>query len=248
MIRRRWIALALLVAIAVTIAPQSSRAQIPMIAQGIIHATVASVNVANTTALTLLYQYPIPAALLATWTTNNTAFGAAPLHLRLNGTIRTLGTVGGPTNNNLTVTLGSTAPIASMMVVNGGILPPDLGAGNNCAGIAVANACFAPFTLDVMISPIATLTSTSDVDLRGASGGGKPSVYMTARLSVASTTLGQNPAFIGATTETTYNAATLAAVNLSGATSFPLNVNFQWGTAASGNSLNIYNGVLKLGF
>ena len=36
-----------------------------MIAQGIIHATVASVNAANTTASTLLYQYSIPAALLA---------------------------------------------------------------------------------------------------------------------------------------------------------------------------------------
>src|SRR5262245_8521517 len=105
---RRWIALALLVALAVTIAPQSSQAQIPLISNGIIHATVASVNVANTTSEQLLYQYPIPAALIASWTSNNTAFGAVPLHLRLNGGIRTLGTVAG-VGASVGVSLGGSA-------------------------------------------------------------------------------------------------------------------------------------------
>lgn len=236
---RRWIALALVALALVTIAPPSSRAQIPMIAQGIIHATVASVNAANTTASTLLYQYSIPAALLASWTTNNTAFGTAPLHLRLNGLIRTAGTVGGVTGNSLAINLGGSS--ATMLVVNGNALPPDLGQGNQCGGTSIANACFAPAALDVYISPIATLTSTSNVDLRP----GQPSVVMIARFSVASTTQGQaNYQF---TTETTYNAATLASLNLN-QSAFTLNVNWVWGAAASVNSLNIYNGVLKLGF
>ena len=236
---RRWIALALVALAVVTIAPPSSRAQIPMIANGIIHATVASVNVANTTSEQLLYQYTIPAALLATWTTSNTAFGTAPLHLRLHGGIRTLGTVGGITGNSLAVNLGGSS--ATMMVVNGAAIAPDLGSGNQCAGGTQPGACPAPVALDVYISPLATRTSQNCTDLRACN----PSVYMAARFVTASTTLvGGSNSFA---TENAYNAATLAVLNLN-QSSFTLNVLYRWGSAASGNSLNIYNGVLKLGF
>jgi VanZ family protein len=65
--KTRWIAIAILVALAVSFAPLSSRAQstIPMISHGIINATVASVNAANTTAEILLYEFTVPASFLA---------------------------------------------------------------------------------------------------------------------------------------------------------------------------------------
>lgn len=237
---RRWIALALVALAVLTIAPPSSRAQIPMIANGMVHATVASVNSANTTAETLLYQYQIPAALIATWTSSNRAFGSAPLHLRLNGGIRTAGTVAGVTGNSLAVSLGGSS--ATMLVVNGGALPPDLGQTTACGGAAVGiGACQAPVALDVMISPIATVTTQNCTDLRPCS----LTVYVAGRFVVASTT--QAVANYQFGTETSYNAATIATLNLN-QTSQTLNVLWRWGAAASNNSLNIYNGVLKLGF
>src|SRR5262245_50034209 len=236
MTARRWIAFLVIVAIVALVAP-ASRAQIPMIANGVIHATVASVNVANTTSEQLLYQYPIPAALIASWTSSNIAFGAAPIHLRLNGGIRTVGTVGGVTAT-LGVNLGGST--ATMVVVNGNLLQSDLGSGTACSGAAMGiGACQAPVALDVMISPIATVTSQNCTDLRPCAY----TLFMTGRFVYASTSqtglAGNNHGFA---TENAYNVASLGTVNnLTGQT---LNVFWRWGAAASGNSLNIYNGIL----
>ena len=82
-LRRRLLPLALLALVLVALPLSPVRAQIPMIANGVITATNASVNVANTTSEQLLFQYPIPAALMASWTTTNAAFASTPLHLVL---------------------------------------------------------------------------------------------------------------------------------------------------------------------
>src|SRR6266850_6383023 len=162
---RRHLIPAVLLALVLLALPLSPvRAQIPMIANGLVTATVASVNAANTTTEVLLFQYPIPAALIASWTSSNLAFGANPLHLRLNGGIRTLGTVAGVVAT-LGVNLGGAS--ATMVVVNGGALPGDLGSGTACAGVAQGpGACQAPVALDVYISPIATVTTQNCTDLR----------------------------------------------------------------------------------
>jgi hypothetical protein len=242
MTARRWIALALVVAALVAIAPPASHAQIPMIANGIIHATSASVNAANSTAEILLYQYPIPAALWASWTTNNQAFASVPIHLRLNGGIKTVGTVGGITGNSLAVNLTSQTgvQIATMVIMNGATIPADLG-GGACGGATQApNACQAPITVDVVVNPIATLTTQNATDLR-------PQVFqafLTGRVAVASTTQGVVSNTLA--TENAYNATTFSQANNN--QTAVLNVVWRWGSAASGNSLNIYNGVLKLGF
>jgi hypothetical protein len=234
---RRWLALSLIALVALTtVGP--ARAQIPMIANGIIHATVASVNVANTTTEQLLYQYPIPAALIASWTSSNIAFGAAPIHLHLQGGIRTIGTVAGNVAN-LGVNLGGS--LATFSVINAGVLPPDLGSGTACGGFAVGiGACQAPVALDVYISPIATLTSQNCTDLRPC----QYSLYMAARFVAASTA--QSNVTQTWATETVFNVATLGTINVLQPQT--LNVLWRWGAAASGNSLNIYNGVLKLGY
>jgi hypothetical protein len=215
--RLRWLALSLIALVALSsVGP--ARAQIPMIANGIIHATNASVNAANTTTETLLYQYPIPAALIASWTASNAAFASTPLHLVLNGTVQSttgvtahLGTLG--------VNLGSLTT-ASFVIANGTAIETG----------GVSNAVH----IDVWISPIATVTTQNCTDLRPCN----VSVYMAGRM-------GYGTAGVTAGTETVANGFVLgtAAMNQ------PLNLNvlWRWSGAASGNTLNIYNGVLKLG-
>jgi hypothetical protein len=222
---RRWLALLLVTAVA--LASGEARAQIPMIANGIVHATNATVNAANTTTETLLYQYPIPAALIASWTSSNTAFAATPLHLRLNGSLvtnSTTGLGGGVGAATLGVNLGGS--LATMMVVNG-LLPDNLGRGPLGA---------APVGIDVWISPIATVTTQNCTDLRPCN----VSLYMSGKFTTASIT------GVNAATEITSNAVVLGTINvLQGQT---LNVLWRWASAASSNSLNIYSGVLKLGY
>jgi hypothetical protein len=237
---RRWIALALVALLAVTLAPPSSRAQIPMLSQGMVMSTVASVNAANTTSETLLYQYPIPAALIASWTTNNTAFGAAPLHLRLTGLLRTAGGTGLGGNNapaTLGVNLGGAS--ATMTILNGATLPSDIGAGTSCgSGAAMGvGACYMPMAIDVVISPIATVTTQNCTDVRPCAY----SLFMTGRFMTASFTAANAQA-----TEYAVNVATLGTINTQ--TSQTLNVLWRWGSASSVNAVNIYNGVLKLGY
>lgn len=215
---RRWIALALIAALAVTTAPPSSRAQIPMIANGIVMSTVASVNIANTTTEQLMYQYPIPAALLASWTTTNRAFGSAPLHLVLMGTVQSTGagalTVG--------VNLQSSTTTASMLAANGAILNTAAAGG--------------PMQLDFWVSPIATLTTTNCTDLKPCT----PGLYMRTRLSFQGIAVGA--------TEVVLNGLSLPSAAGITNQATTLNVLGRWSAAASGNTLNIYNGVLKLGY
>jgi hypothetical protein len=218
-----------------------ARAQIPIIANGLVNATIASVNAANTTTETLLYQYPIPAALIASWTALNNAFGAPPLHLRLNGLMRTAGGTGLGGNNapaTLGVNLGGSA--ATMTILNGLTLPSDLGSGTSCgSGAAMGvGACYAPVAIDVLFSPIATVTTQNCTDLRPCSY----SVYMSGRFMTASIAANNN----SLATELTVNTATLGTVNV--LTSQTLNVLWRWGSAASVNTLNIYNGSLTIGW
>ncbi len=231
--RLRWLALSLIAVFALTtVGP--AHAQIPMLAQGMVMSTVASVNAANTTAETLLFQYPIPAALLASWTSTN-AFGSAPLHLRLNGTIVTSGASPGATLGvNLTSASGV---VASMVIINGAALQQDLGRGLVCGGSSagLTGACPAPASIDVYLSPIATLTTQNCTDLRPCN----QSIYMAGDAKFASLSS------TSVATISTYNTASLAAANINQA--LTLNVVWRWAVAASVNSVNIYNGVLKLG-
>lgn len=217
-----------------------AQAQIPMLAQGLVMTTNASVNAANTTSEILLYQYQLPAALLASWTTTNTAFGSTPLHLRLNGTIQASG--GAPVASlgvNLTP-LGSaqSSSVATLAIINGAAMQQDIGRGTACNGSANASpgACAAPFWIDVMLSPIATVTTQNCTDLRPCNA----SIYFAGQAQYASLS------GTSAATLTSYNAASLAAVNIN--QPMVINVNWRWGVAASINSVNIYNGELKLGF
>lgn len=229
----RVIVLLLIGLLALSVAPAA--AQIPTPTHGIVHATVASVNAANTTAEILLYEYPIPAAYIASWTSANIAYGAAPLHLRLNGGIRTLGS--SPTAT-LGINLGGA--LATMVLVNGSSLPTDYGSGTACAGAAQGpGACQAPVAIDIVISPIATLTTQNCTDLRPC----QYSMFMSGKFVAATTTQTTAGTFA---TEANFNAATLATIN--NRQPATLKVLWRWGGAASGNSLNIYNGVLKLGF
>lgn len=234
---RRWIALSLIAALALTtVGP--ARAQIPMLAQGLVMSTDASVNAANTTTETLLFQYPIPAALIASWTATNAAFGAAPLHLRLNGTLvtnSTTGLGGGVGAATLGVNLGGAN--ASLVLVNGALLPDNLGRGSACNGVSAGvGACPAPLSIDVWFAPIATLTTQNCTDLRPCN----QSLYMSGKFSTATAT-GTNYA-----SDVTLNAVVLGTINVLQPQT--LNVVWRWASAASNNSLNIYNGVLKLGY
>jgi hypothetical protein len=137
-----------------------ARAQIPVIAQGIITATNASVNAANTTSEQLLFQYALPGALMASWTTSNTAFASVPLHLKLNGTVVSTGAGAG----TIGVNLGSA--LATVSVSNSGYFTPAAGG---------------PIRIDAWISPIATVTTQNCTDLRPCN----VSVYMAVRVESA---------------------------------------------------------------
>jgi hypothetical protein len=209
-----------------------ARAQIPIIANGLVVATDASVSATNTTGEVLLFQYPIPAAFIASWTATNNAFGAPPMHLRLNGMIYTSSTA--PTAT-LGVNLGGAS--ATMTVVNGATLQASLGGSGQPSG--GNQNLLSPVALDVWFNPIATLTTTSCAGL----GPCQYSLAMAGRFSTASITA-QNTANLA--TESTYNAATLGTINvLTGQT---LGVFWRWGAASAQNSLNIYSGTLTLGW
>jgi hypothetical protein len=70
-------------------------------------------------------------------------------------------------------------------------------------------------------------------------------MYLAARAVMATTTQGNAIAGVAAS-ETSFNSASISQANINQA--MTLNVLWRWGAAASGNSLNIYNGTLKLGF
>lgn len=236
---RRWIALALVALLAVTFSPPSSRAQIPMIANGLVHATNASVSAANTTGEVLLYQYQLPAALIASWSQRNSLMpngAATPLHLSLNGTITTNSTTGlggGVGAATLGVGLGTGA---SMALVNGALLPSNLG-GTSCG----FNACAEPVAIDLWFSPIATGTTSTGGQINCA--GFQPcqySLFMSGRFRWSSRTT------TNFSSESAINFATLGTINVLQPQT--LNVLWRWASASNQNSLNIYNGVLKLGY
>src|SRR4029077_4947225 len=212
-------------------------AQIPMIANGLVTATNASVNAANTTTETLLFQYPIPAALIASWTATNQAFAAVPLHLRLNGTLvtnSTTGVGGGVGAATLGVSLGGAS--ASLVIVNGALLPDNLGRGSACNGVSAGvGPGPAPLAIGVWFAPIVTVTRQNCTDLRPCN----QSIDMSGKFSTATST-GTNVA-----SDVTLNAVVLGTINVLQPQT--LNVLWRWASAASTNSLNIYNGSLLIG-
>ena len=214
-LRRRLLPLALLALVLVALPLSPVRAQIPMIANGVITATNASVNVANTTSEQLLFQYPIPAALMASWTTTNAAFASTPLHLVLNGTILSTGAGAG----SFGINLGSS--LATLSISNQGFFTP------TTAG---------PLRVEVWAAPIATVTTQNCTDLRPCN----VSVYLSAQVTSAfQTTTGL------VASSTIINGVTLGTLGMN--VPATLNVLYRWSAAASGNSLNIYNGTLLLG-
>ena len=216
-LRRHLLPLALLALVLIAL-PFTAGAQIPMIANGIVTATNASVNSANTTAETLLFQYTLPAAMLASWTTSNAAFASVPLHLKLNGYIQSTTTGAGTLGVNLG---GSTATmlVANAMIINSG----------NTVN---------PWHLDVWISPIATLTTTSCTDVIGSCN---RSIYMSGRMAYGK----QSGSSETLASESVSNGLVLGTTAMNQPQT--LTVLWRWSAAASANTLNIMNGTLVVG-
>ena len=214
---RRLIALALVVLL---LTPASAWAQVTIIGPGgVVHFTAASVTSENSSVAKKMYEFVVPAALVATssqitrtgtQSTLNVVAASVPLHLTCQGRISAasspnayFGANFGGANATVTMLNGPVATNATMAIM--------------------------PVTVDVWVSPVATATTGV-------------STFIQARMAYV-----QFPSTTGlsAASETVWNANTLGTINLASANT--LNVVWQWGTAATGNALTFYKCVLVQG-
>ena len=207
----------------------------PVPASGLIMSSGASVTAVNSASEVSMYQYTVPAALIASATsvgavgtpiyTGASASGLstvplttvpAPLHFQAEGALA--GAAGTTVNLGInfgTITSGTQAAgtqgLATVVLNN---------------NIAVANTFPTPVYVDVWIQPIATTSATPNAI---------NTVFMVARMQ-----------FLNASgTLTTTNQATIAAINLASPTQ--LNVVARWAAASSNSTLTLFSRILAIG-
>lgn len=205
----------------------------PIPASGLILYSGASITAVNTTNEVSMFQFLVPAGLIATAVsvgavgspiyTGTSASGLstvpltttpAPIHFHAEGAIA--GAAG--TTVNLGINFGSLtpaidlSPILATLVLN-----------NN---LVSSNTLYTPAFMDVWLQPIATTSATPNA---------VNTAYFTARFS-----------WVNASgTLTTTNAATVTNINL--ASPAQLNIVARWAAAATGSSLIFFSRTLAIG-
>jgi len=225
---RRFLALTLALVL-MTLAPASAQPPIaPIVANGVIVSTTASIGVVNTIQAQTLWAGLIPPGLLATPPAANVAAvisgvgggqiqgfttGPAPLHLSLTGSVQT----GSSGTMQLGVNYGGGASGSATVSLINGFSP-------------AASAGPAPFRVDCWLIPVATASATAAAP---------QSLVLSCRAELVSATPTQPNIFnANGFTSTTFN---LASPNV-------MNVTWQWGAAGAGNEIKIYGSTLTIGY
>ena len=235
---RRMLATALaLVLVAALAAPLGAQPQsfAPVPASGVVLYSGASISAVNTASEVSMFQYVVPAALIASATsvgalgtpvyTGTTSSGLstvplstvpAPLHLQMYGFLN----AAAGTSVNLGINFGTIGGGTQAAGTQGAAT---LTLNNNIVGAATFPL---PVYMDVWVQPIATTTAT-------------PNAINTAMMIARFQYLNASG------TLTTTNAATIAMVNI--ASPSQLNVVARWAAAAVSSNLSFLSRVLSIG-